>query len=816
MSYTLIITEKPQAAMKIAYCLSDSSPIKKNFYGVPYYEINHNGKNFIVGSAVGHLFGLSEKEKTNDFPVFDLTWKPKGGFSLKYLNALRTIAKDCDDFIVACDYDVEGEVIGFNVLRFILNKQDAHRMKFSTLTKPDIIKSYDEMLEHIDFGQAYAGETRHYLDWMYGINLSRALTNTTKAVGGFAILSIGRVQGPALSFIVSRERDIANFKSEKYWTISADCLDKENKEQKNYEFNAEYPKDIKEEKEAEDFKKLKGKKGDAKTEKETKELYPFPPFDLTNLQTESYRLFKLTPSQTLAIAQKLYLSGLISYPRTSSQKLPPTIGYKKILAKLAERYSFVSGAVRDYPYQGGKTDPAHPAIYPTGESSKKLTAQEKQIYELIVKRFVSCFHECAISEEKTVRINCEGKEFIAKGKKISKKSWLEIYPTNIQEKELEDVNGTIEIQEINMEEKETQPPRRYSPASIITELERRHLGTKATRASIIETLYKRGYVQGTSIQATSLGMKVVETLEKNSPLILDEQLTRDFEDKMEKLQERKNREEMYQEEQNILNDAKKVIIKIIDGFKTNEITIGGALTTANNERKAEEKEKNTLCKCPNCKEGMLIVLRSRRGKRFLGCDKYPECKTTFPLPQMGLLKFNNEKCPKCGFPLITLIKKGRPPWKFCFNPTCYQQTQKENLEIKQKKAEEKEKIKKEKLMEKKLKAKEKAKEKARIKKEKAKEKEKLKPKAKKIAKKSITNTIDTTDTTDTTATTNTKKIITKGTINKTKKTKKTTATTKTTIDNKTINKTMNKMINKTINKAEKIDNPKSNNSDKKN
>lgn len=719
MSYTLIITEKPQAAMKIAYCLSDASPIKKNFFGVPYYEIEHKGKKYVIGSAVGHLFGLAEKEKTNEFPVFNLVWKPKGGFSLKYLNALRNLAKDADNFIVACDYDVEGEVIGFNVLRFICNRQDAYRMKFSTLTKPELMKSFDEMLEHVDFGQAYAGETRHHLDWMYGINLSRALTNTTKSVGGFAILSIGRVQGPALAFIVSKEREIIAFKPTPYWTVSIDCIDK-----KNYEFNAEYPKNILAEKEANEFKKLEGKKGDAKTEKNQKELFPFPPFDLTNLQTESYRLFKITPAQTLAIAQKLYLSGLISYPRTSSQKLPPTIGYKKILEKLSEKYPFVKKAIREYPIQGGKTDPAHPAIFPTGESSKKLTQQEKNLYELIVKRFVSCFCDSATIDEKEIKINAEGKEFIAKGKQISKKGWLEIYPTSIQEKELEDVNGIVDISKVHVEEKETQPPRRYTPASIITELEKRHLGTKATRASIIETLYKRGYITGTSIQATQLGMKVVENLEKNSPLILDEQLTRSFEEKMENLQEKKNKEEMQKEEQNILGEAKKIITKIIDGFKINEKNIGKSLTEANNERKAEEKEKNTVTECPVCKKGMLIVIRSRKGKRFLACDKYPECKTTFPLPQQGLIKVGNEKCPRCGFPYLTLIKKARLPWKFCFNPACYQQTQKENAELKAHKLEEREAKKKEKLFEKKAKAKEKAKiKRAKAKKNKTKKKD---------------------------------------------------------------------------------------------
>ena len=223
----LIITEKPNAAKKIADALADKKPEKKIINKVPYYELKHSGKDIVVGCAVGHLYGLAEKEKKKGwtYPVFDIKWVPisetskTGKFSKKYLNALKKISKDADKFTVATDYDVEGEVIGLNVIRYVCKKEDPKRMKFSTLTKPDIVKAYDNASSHIDWGQAEAGLTRHKLDWYYGINLTRALSSAIKAAGMFKILSIGRVQGPALKIIAEREKEIRAFKPVPFWQI---------------------------------------------------------------------------------------------------------------------------------------------------------------------------------------------------------------------------------------------------------------------------------------------------------------------------------------------------------------------------------------------------------------------------------------------------------------------------------------------------------------------------------------------------------------------------------------------------------------------
>jgi DNA topoisomerase-1 len=366
------------------------------------------------------------------------------------------------------------------------------------------------------------------------------------------------------------------------------------------------------------------------------------------------------------------LRGLISYPRTSSQKLPFTVGLKKIIEKLSENYAkFTKLITRDRPVEGKKSDPAHPAIYPTGEHSDKLTSQEKQIYELIVKRFISCFASEAKLENKRIVVSIDDKEFSASGNQILERGWLDIYPYKPEEKELPDMNGKVLIKEVITEAKETQPSRRYTQASLISELEKRELGTKATRANVIDTLYKRGYISGSQIQATLLGMAVFLALEKYCPMIIDEQLTRNFEEEMEKIQIEDSREKILLIETKIIDEAKEVLLKIAEQFNKHKKEIGTELLSSSNEQKAQETELNTLFKCIACGKGNLIMIRSRRGKRFAGCNN-EDCKKTYALPQFGMIKLSDKKCEKCGTQKLMLIKKSRPPWHFCMNPECWQ------------------------------------------------------------------------------------------------------------------------------------------------
>jgi len=623
---------------------------------------------------VGHLFTLKQNVPGSIIPTFDISWAPnflvrKKDFTKKYYEVLLKLAKKAGEITVATDFDTEGEVIGTNIVKLICNQNDAKRMKFSTLTSKELNEAYEKKLENINWGQAYAGETRHYLDWFYGINLSRALMNAIKTTGKFKIMSIGRVQGPTLNLIVKKEKEILSFKPQDYWQVFITLKDPK--------IQLKHIKDIFNKEEIKNFGDLVGKKAQVQTQKTQQQLPPQPPFNLTSLQTESYKLYGITPSQTMKTAQSLYLAGLISYPRTSSQKLPPTIDYKSILKKLKIKYNVSTLITKEKPLEGQKTDPAHPSIYPTGEKPPILAGQEEKIYNLIVKRFLALFCDNAIINKKRIVAEVNNFKFTTNGSSIEKKSFLEFYPSKLKETHLPDAEGEIEIIEKNTEHKETQPPRRFSPASIISELEKRNLGTKATRSNIIETLYERGYVKGNQIEASPIGISLIETLEQYSPIIINEELTRELERKMEYISVAKK--DFEQKEKEVIKKAKETIIKIAKDFNKNENIIGKSLVKAQTQQRETEKKENTLMKCPECGKGELAITYSKKTKRkFIACNAFPECRKTFSLPPKGTLKKTKKECEKCGFPEMMSLMKGRKPWFFCFNPEC--ETNKERIE----------------------------------------------------------------------------------------------------------------------------------------
>jgi len=676
MSHTLIISEKPQAAFRIASAIAETE-IKKVKRGKTYwFEFIKNNKKHVVVPAVGHLFVLDAKGSGWDYPVFDVEWVPtfkrKGyEYTKGYYNNIKILAENSDDFVIATDYDTEGEVIGYNILRFICNREDAKRMKFSTLTKSDLVESYDNVMPHIDFGQSEAGLTRHYLDFFWGINTTRALTLAMKAYvkKAFVVVSSGRVQSPTLKILADRELEIKKFVPVPYWQLELHCLHDGKILVAYYEiekiWNKEDAQKI--------FNECQGKDALIKDlEKKTHKQLPPTPFDTTTLQIEAYKCFDFSPTQTMSIAESLYNQALISYPRTSSQKLPAKIGYKKIISNLAriERFSQIAQELLSKsvlkPLEGKKTDPAHIAIYPTGEIPKGLTNQEYKLYNLIVKRFFATFGDPAIREIVKVILSIDNHNFILSGIKTIKLGWIKYYSEFVKLKEqiLPELNvgQILKVKELLLLEKETQPPNRYTQGSIINEMENRGLGTKATRAQILQTLYDRGYIKGKSIEVTDFGEKVIEVLNEHSPKIVSEELTRKFEDDMEMVSETKKKRE------EVVNEAKNVLTEILSDFKKNQDKIGEALSKAYISFRKGEK---FMGHCPECGSDLKIVVSRKTGKRFLGCSGYKDgCHFSTPLPQVGQIKSLDRECEECGYPMIAVRFKGNKWFASCTNMQC--------------------------------------------------------------------------------------------------------------------------------------------------
>jgi len=690
--YELIITEKPSTAAKIAAALADGKPVKKAKNKVPYYELSHNKKDIVVASAVGHLFTVAEKEKSYKYPSYDIEWQltadvEKGAaFSRKYATLLKQLAKNATTFTVATDYDIEGETIGVNIIKYLCKQQDANRMKFSTVTADDLKEAYAEKTPTIDWGQANAGVTRHVLDWLYGINISRALSGSVKKAGGFMVLSAGRVQGPALKIVVEREKEIVAFVPEDYWQLTITGTKEDQAWSALHEEDRFFDK-----KKADTVKKkCDGKPAtvESVTSKEYKQQAPVP-FDLGGLQAEAYRAFGIKPKETLDIAQNLYANAYISYPRTSSQKLPAKIGFRKILKALSlmEQYKTIASHLMDKklltPNEGKKDDAAHPAIFPTGVEPEEMTAREEKIYDLIVKRFFATFGPPATRETNTIAIVIAGERFLCKGTRTTDPGWHDLYKPYVDLKEEElppfKEKETVVYDALEEEQKQTKPPNRYTPSSLITELEKRGLGTKATRADIIESLSRRNYIKGSrNIEVTELGMKIFDILEKSSPEIVDEELTRHFEEELDQIRsDEKTSEEIIEEAQGEIN-------KILAHFKEREEETGIELMEA---RKIEQEVESTLFPCPTCKDGTLKIMYSKKTKRqFIGCSNYPDCETTASVPQGGKIVLSDKTCEHCGWQMVAIIRKARSPQPTCINQNCPAKKELEREQAKRAKA----------------------------------------------------------------------------------------------------------------------------------
>jgi DNA topoisomerase-1 len=683
--YTLIITEKPDAAYRIASALDERErPRRLSDNGVPYYVAKRDAE-IVVVPALGHLYTIAgELKGRNHYPVFSFRWVPRyvaerrAARTRKWLQTITMLAKNAEVFVDACDFDVEGCVIGYCILKHACGgkEQVSKRMKFSTLTKQELEKAYAQLLPHLDFGLIEAGLTRHEVDWLYGINLSRALTIATRKWSGkYATLTTGRVQGPTLKFLVAREEAIRSFVPRPYFKIRAQV------EIDGRIFEARYVEErIENRNEAETIaNSCKDKKGKVE-EIEIKEFRQPPPFpfNLGALQDDAYSLFRYAPRRTLNIAEQLYLDALISYPRTDSQRLPPTEDCRTILKNLmkVEEYSqLVSELLAKKalkPNEGKKDDPAHPAIYPTGNLPRRaLETSERKVWDLVVRRFMTAFSEPAVKQNIKVHVKINGHHFHLSGKRIVVHGWTHYYQPYIKFDEIQlppiKRGQIINVKKINLEEMFTEPPSRYNPSSLLKDMEETRIGTKATRADIMQTLFDRKYVEGERMTVTSLGFEVFDVLKKHCPSVVSTTLTRKLEEKMDRIRENMETRE------NVLADVIGMLDPLLAAFKEHEKVVGKQLDNALERSKLEER---IIGACPVCKTGKLITNYSRKtGKRFIGCTNYFRglCETSFPLPQRGTVRSNGKTCPACGWPTVE-VRTTKRPRILCFNLECPSKT----------------------------------------------------------------------------------------------------------------------------------------------
>ncbi len=633
------------------------------------------GKNYIIQASMGHVRDLASKGlgfdiEDNFKPTFELIPEKK-----KVVQELNKIAKTVDKIYLASDPDREGEAIAWHVRECLKFPQDKiFRIVFNEIT-PKAIKEAVANYHQIDMLKVEAQKTRQILDKLVGFKISPILWEKMKNYK----LSAGRVQSVALKMICEREDEIEAFKPVEYWSIEA--LLNKNKT----DFSALLTKIIKNEKEEkielhnegevkEVLKNLEGAKYKVdKISYRDTQRKPQPPFITSTLQREASSKLGYGVQKTMQIAQKLYEGielqdgsvGLITYMRTDSTRISDdaqTACKDFIIKNFGEDYYPKTPNV--YTKKKQNTQDAHEAIRPsyiehTPESIKKyLTSEQYKLYKLIWDRFTASQMTNAKVKNLTIEIEANNYIFRMGSSKIVFDGFSKLYndeeTINAQKFPDLEVGDILNLKKLNPEQHFTQPPARYSEASLVKQLEEYGIGRPSTYAPIITKIQQRNYVEKTetkSLKPTPLGRAICKQLVEHFIKIMDYKFTALMETSLDNIAEDKQNSIQF------LNDFWKPFSKDLDEAKKN--------------MKREDIETDKVC--PNCGKKMVVKL-SRFGKQFLACSGYPECKTALPMEGDSAIEIpkdepTDKKCEKCNSEMV--IKTG-PYGKYyqCLNDKC--------------------------------------------------------------------------------------------------------------------------------------------------
>ncbi len=653
------------------------------------------GRNYKVVASVGHIRDLPKSKMgidvENNYEPHYISIRGKGDV----IKGLRSAAKKAEKVYLASDPDREGEAIAWHLAHLLgLDLTEKNRVVFNEITK-DAVKAAFKEPRTIDVDLVDAQQARRVLDRLVGYSISPILWRKVKKG-----LSAGRVQSVALKIIIDREKEIRNFKPEEYWSIDGNFKKGRKKFKANFWGvdgkkkklpNAESVKEV--------TQRITGKEYEVKNvEKKERKRNPAAPFTTSSLQQEAARKLNFRTRKTMMVAQQLYEGialgrqgtvGLITYMRTDSKRISDT-------AK-AEVTDFINSTFgKEFAAHGGKklknaqgAQDAHEAIRPTStlrtpdEMKKFLDKDQLKLYTLIWSRFVASQMTPAILDTMKVTLDQNGVRFIANGSKIKFKGFMQVYVEGRDDgkEDKENILPDLEVGEIvesvDIEPKQhfTQPPARFSEATLIRTLEENGVGRPSTYAPTLETIQRRYYVKLAQkrFEPTELGEIVNTLIEDFFPQIVDVHFTAEMENNLDEVEEGKEEwikvvDQFYRPFVKELENAEEKIekIQIKDepaGFDCDlcghpmVIKLGryGKFYACSNFpdcRNTKPIVKEIGVPCPVCHKGQVIERKSKKNRIFYGCDQYPECEFTSWDKPVG------RNCPKCDHYLVEKKVKG--------------------------------------------------------------------------------------------------------------------------------------------------------------
>lgn len=539
-------------------------------------EISHYlGKDFIVKATVGHFKDLPEDEMGVDLQTYQPKFVIKSSNHKKILSEIKKLAQDAEVYI-ATDPDREGYAIGYFMWEELKKKaKSIKRAEFHEITKDHIVEKIKNAVdfEKTNFGLFNAFLGRRVGDRIVGYTISPI---ASREIGGR--FSVGRVQSPAVRLIVEREIEIQNFKPTPYYVLSA-LLEKD-----GIKFTATYEKQkIEDKKSAEKiYQDVKQEKTASveKVEKKQVKQSPKPPFTTSTLQQSANSVYRFPPEKTMMLAQDLFESGLITYHRTDSTRISDQAveGIRKLIEREYGK-EYLPQKPRVYKSKNTQAD-AHEAIrithfVPLNQQEKLvkekgLSEDHFKLLKLIYERTVACQMEDAIFERTNVSLKIKDHTFKASGSILKFKGYKAVYDLEEEQEESQTLpkiekNQLINIQSINLEEKFTKPPARYTEGSLVKKLEELGIGRPSTYATIIKTIKDRGYVvkEGSSLKPTEMAFHLIDYLNQKYNWVIDYNFTKKMEEFLDKVEENKKdwKEFVQQLHQKSISKTKSLISK---------------------------------------------------------------------------------------------------------------------------------------------------------------------------------------------------------------------------------------------------------------
>lgn len=681
---TLIISEKNKAAKGIAEALGPISIINKT-KSLKIYQIP--SKHIYVVPLRGHILEYRNTDQYKSWEKSDpreIITNPKAidkvaiSYAKPYIKALSEYSKICDECVIATDADIEGCNIGlFDALPFVTraNKNiKINQLWLSSLERKEIISKFNNLIPP-KWSWGESGEARAIIDAIIGFSSTREVTNTFKPILNEIhnkFVSIGRVQTSLLYLIYLRDLEIEKFIPEPYWTITADL------EHKSHIIKALHIKNpfIKE-KEAEAkaiFQKIKHEKIAIilNNTKESAVINPPTPLNTSKALVLLTKTLRISAKAAMNTMNSLYLNQIISYPRTDSDKYNSSFDHKQYLENFKPHTNY--GAYTAKLFKDNRMNPTigkvdagdHPPITPLvsleQNSSKFENSLEKKVYDILARHYLALFGKQAKELRTQLRLSIKDEIFTSRIVSLTHSGFYEIAPFlkktyqplfEIEAKELP-------INEILLNEKETQPPPHYTDTTLLKLMEREHLGTKSTRPTIIKILVDRKLtyrIAKNRFKITEWGKFLISELIKVWLPFLKPEFTRFVEKLLEDVKE--NRKTM----DSVINNVKKLFLDLFDKFRSNKNSITfqfdsvkGTLKTAMLQNSTQKSFPQTTSKCPTCNTNPMNLVTTKQKKRFLACSDR-NCKTYLSVPRTGritILKSTN--CLKCGFNVFKILK----------------------------------------------------------------------------------------------------------------------------------------------------------------